>query len=260
MLFRPNIGLMSFIRKTVDTQRGFGSEMRELRDLRGWTVEQLSKATGIHASIINALEGERLDEFKDHLYVERHIKSIVTCLDGRIGFILGKYRDYLKDQGTLENAQPLTFYARMKRTALFVPSKYLLFFLPLPLVIILGWYVWHQAVYLSAAPDLRVITPVDHQVLSEPMVTVTGITDSSANVTVNGMQAIIENSGAFNLTLYIPRGMTKLDIVARRRYGGASQAVRYVTYAPEYAPAVLNPNAFEASPATSTEMTTSTEL
>lgn len=250
---------MSFIRKTVDTQRGFGSELRELRELRGWTLEQLSKATGIHTSIIKALEEERLEEFKDHLYVERHIKSLVTCLDGRIGFILGKYRDYLKDQGTLENAQPLTFYARVKRTALFVPSKYFLFFFPLPVAIILGWYVWYQAVYLSASPDLRVITPVDHQVLPEPMVTITGITDPSANVTVNGMQAVIENSGAFNLTLYIPRGMTKLEIVARRRYGSASQAVKYVTYAPEYAPAVLNPNSF-VDHSTSSAMATGTTM
>jgi transcriptional regulator with XRE-family HTH domain len=231
---------MSFVRKKVDAERGFGEDLKELRELRGWSLEQLSKVTGMPASTIEALENEELDRLRDPIYAERHVRVLVKALEGRVGFFLHKYRIFLEENGLNGDSQPLTFFARVRRSALFVPSKYFLILLPLPLAFVLGWYVWRQAAYLSAPPRLEVSLPVDHAVVHEPAVRVSGLTDPTASVLINGSPAVVESSGDFGLSLNIPRGMTKLSIVAERRYGGRSEDVRYVTYEPEYAPAVLN--------------------
>lgn len=232
---------MSFVRKSVDTERGFGADLRELRELRGWSLDQLAHVTGIPHSTIRALEEEELGKLRDPVYAERHVKVIIKALDGRMGFFLHKYRNYLSEQGFFDNQKPLSFLEKVRHSALFVPSKYFLLLIPLPLVLILGWYVWDQATYLSASPKLEISVPADHAVVHEPAVYVSGLTDPAASLLVNGTPAVVESSGVFGLTLNIPRGMTKLLIVAERRYGGRAEAVRYITYEPEYAPAILDP-------------------
>lgn len=245
---------MSFVRKRVDTERGFGADLKELRELRGWSLNQLARVTGIPSSTIEALESEELDKLRDPAYAERHVRVIAKALDGRVGFLLHKYHSLLEEAGILDRQQPLTFFARVRRSALFVPSKYFLLLLPLPLVILLGWYVWHQTVYLSASPQLEISYPNDHVVIRDPTVAVSGLTDPTATVLINGTPAVVESSGVFSLTLNIPRGMTKLTVIAERRYGGRSESVRYITYEPEYTPAILNPgnliNTTSTSPTT----------
>ncbi|MDD5725800.1 MAG: helix-turn-helix domain-containing protein [Patescibacteria group bacterium] len=247
---------MSFVRKQIDAERGFGVELKELRELRGWSLDQLAHVSGIHKSTIQALEEENLEVFRDPLYVERHLRSIVKALDGRVGFFLHKYQVFLEEKGYLVEKKPLTFFARIKRSALFVPSKYFLLLLPVPLAMVLGFYVWRQASYLAAPPRLEILEPVDHLTLREPFATVSGITDPTALVSVNGTPAVVEASGVYGITINIPRGMTKLVVIAKRRYGGISEATRYVTYEPELAPAVLNTKNLQN--ATSTQSATST--
>jgi transcriptional regulator with XRE-family HTH domain len=234
---------MSFVRKQVDTERSFGAELKELRELRGWSMEQLARATGIPHSMLQALEDERLEEFRDPSYAEHHVKAAVKALDGRVGFFMHKYRLLLEGRGQSKPEVPLTFFARIKRSALFVPSKYLLWLVPIPLALVLGWYVWRQATDLSAPPVLTISQPAENVVLKHPTVTIAGMTDPSASVSVNGQAAVVQASGDFSVTFNIPRGMTKLTVTSRRRYGGVSQLVRYVTYAPEYAPAILDKDA-----------------
>lgn len=248
---------MGFVRKQIGTDRDFGADLKELRELRGWSLDQLAGATGIPKSTIQALEEDRLDIFRDPVYAERHVKALVQALDGRVGFFLHKYRMVLEEQGFASDEKPMTFIARIKRSALFVPSKYFLLLIPLPLALVLGWYVWHQAVGLSAAPRLEISAPSEHATIDEPTIAVTGMTDPTASVTVNGLQAIVESDGVFSVTLNVPRGMTKLTITAKRRYGNMAQVTRYVTYSPEYAPAVLDLQALR--PATTTSIATTTE-
>lgn len=245
---------MAFVRKQVDTERGFGADLRELRELRGWSLEQVSAATGIPKSSIKALEEEDGEAFRDPVYAERHLRLIVKVLEGRVGFFLHKYQEWLERRGLTEKPN-VTFFAKVRKSALFVPSRYFLLLLPLPLAFFLGWYVWHQADKLSAAPKLEIAYPADNAVLSEPVVLISGITDPSARVTVNGVSAVVESSGIFETTVNIPRGATKLTVLSQRRYGGKSEAVRYVTYSPEYAPAVLDAEAY----ATTTRSASSTD-
>ncbi|MFA6161505.1 MAG: helix-turn-helix domain-containing protein [Patescibacteria group bacterium] len=246
---------MAFIRKQIDVDRSFGDDLKELRELRGWSHEHLAKATGIPASTIRFLELEDFDSFRDPVYAERHVRVIVKTLEGRVGFFVHKFHAALEQKGFSVERKPLSFFERVKHSALFVPSKYFLLLLPLPFVILLGWYVWRQAAYLSTPPILQVTSPTDHMEISEPTVLVSGITDPTASVTVNGQAAVVESSGVFDVTLSVPRGMSKLDIVAERRYGKNAQATRYITYAPSFGPGVLDASQIETE-ATSTATST----
>lgn len=224
---------MSFVQKKIGTEQGFGADLRQLRELRGWTREALERATGIHQNTICLLEEGRIIELNDPAYAERHVRALVRALDGRVEFFLEKYRLVLKETEQQNvGAKNVTFIRRLNRGELFVPSKYLFLVLIFGLVSVLGWYVWHQVGALTAAPKLDILEPQDNAVVMESLVRVRGITDPAAAVIVNGQTAVVEASGEFNVSFDVPRGTTKLNIVSRHRYGGATELVRYLTYNP----------------------------
>lgn len=228
---------MAFIQKSVTDEHVFGDDLRELRELRGWTREQLTAATGIRPSAIAAFEEGAWETIGDPEYAERHVRLLVTALEGNVPFMLGKYRMALKNAKALKNeTERLSFVRRVRRRELFAPTRYIATLLLLPLVVLIGWYVWRQGSNVTSPPFLEVRQPVDRAILDEPRAKVSGLTDPAASVTVNGKAAVVGSDGTFVLTVDVPRGTTRLDIVALRRYGGRNETVRYVTYAPMIGP------------------------
>jgi len=225
---------MAFIHKEVSTDRSFGADLLALRELRGWTREQLSKETGIHVSLIAMLEEERFAELSDPVYAERHVRVLVKALEGRVGFLLGKYREATAQTGLSGPAATNTsFIRRLRRTDFFVTSRYVAAAVMLPFVLLIGWYVWHQTLTLIAPPPLEVSVPAPDAKVSESFVNIKGKTDSESTVSVNGIAAVVESDGTFEYAFDVPRGLTRLVIQARRRYGGRTELVRYVTYEPK---------------------------
>lgn len=224
---------MVFIQKTVDADRSFGAELSALRELRGWTREELSRATGIHVSTIALLETDRFDELHDPAYAERHVRTLAKALEGKVGFFLGKYRESLERAGV--NASEYTgasFVRRSRRTDFFVPSRYFAVLALIPLGLAMAWYVWHQTIALTAPPLLELSSPSDGTTVDVSYVRVSGKTDSAAAVAINGIPAVVELDGTFSYQFDLPRGLTRLAVVSRRRYGGRTELVRYVTYEP----------------------------
>ena len=78
--------------------------------------------------------------------------------------------------------------------------------------------------------------PSHDAVIQTPRVIISGKTDPAAAIIVNGINAVVEPNGRFKLALDIPRGLNKLEIIAKRRYGIQIQDVRYITYAPLHGP------------------------
>ncbi|GEM_PF-482031 len=247
---------MAFIQKTVTEEHVFGQDLRELRELRGWTREHLAKATGIRPSLIAAFEDGDWDRLEDPEYAERHVKLLVGALEGNVPFMLGKYRLALQAAQALKNdRERLSFVRRLRRSELFTPSRYLAFLLLFPPIVLIGWYVWKQGSNVTSPPPLEVYEPQDQAEVMDPHVSVAGLTDAAATVMVNGKTAVVGPTGEFSIVVDVPRGTTKLDIVALKRYGGRNEAVRYITFVPPAGPE-LAPQPVSAATTTGAATTT----
>ncbi len=221
---------MPFIQKrvSVGTER-FGDELRELRELRGYDRETLGRISGIHASIITALEEERLETMTDPIYAERHVRTIVRALEGRPEFFLKKYRALTAEQGLAAATTPI-IRPGLRRRDLFVSSKAMVVGFFVLIVLVVGGYVGQQAYHVSRPPSLTLDTPVEGAVLSDARVLVSGTTDPSASVTVNGFTAIVDADGTFRSEIDVPTGFSVLHIEARRRYSRPTVVERHVMY------------------------------
>ncbi|MBP9869189.1 helix-turn-helix domain-containing protein [Patescibacteria group bacterium] len=244
---------MAFVQKRVTSgSGGFGEALRELRELRGYSRDDVSKATGIHLTTLVAFEEEHLDELIDPVYAERHVKTIITLLEGRPSYFLEKYRVLLKAQSVRRDVASILPPKRVRARDLFVSSRVMAFLGFLLFLAVVGGYVIWQTVLLASSPLLEVTSPIDGARLEGPRVLIEGRTDAGAIVTVNGATAVVEQNGQFRGHLDIPRGLTTLTIVSRRRFGAPSIVTRLVIYERENVPIVRPP------PATVTTSTSST--
>jgi transcriptional regulator with XRE-family HTH domain len=221
---------MPFLHKRVGIVPGsFGEALRELRELRGYSVEEVARTTGIHPSIINAFEEEHLEKLLDPRYEERHVRTLVSVLEGQPAYFLEKYRDLLTAKGVAQEHEVL-LRPRVRKRDLFVSSRVVAFLGFLLLVCaIVGYVVW-QATLVASVPRLDLTSPEDGVRLDAPRVAITGQTDPAALIEVNGKQAVVGPDGRFDFQFDVPRGLTTLRIEARRRFGSAALIERHVIY------------------------------
>lgn len=220
---------MTFLQKQLGAGGGFGHDLRELRELRGLDLDELSSITKIHISVLSALEDERIIDLSDPLYAERHVRAIILVLEGRPVYFLKKYRELLKEKNALpENSS----YVRpmVRRRDFFVTSRVVALMGFLLFVALAAAYLVWQGHALQYAPQLVINEPVEGLELESPHVEVSGLTDPNAVVKVNGRSAVVDRDGNFTLTFDVPRGLTTITIEARRRYGSSVFETRRVTY------------------------------
>ncbi len=229
---------MGFIKKSIGTEQSFGVDLKELRELRGWSISDLTSASGIPEYIIKALEKEDFLALTDPIYSERHVRVLARVLDGKASFLVGKYHTALKLRGFDKKnfKQNYSFTRKIDRRAFFTPTRYFSFLLIVPLFFLLGWYIWSESRIFSLSPVLIIAEPAPDLVTHSPRVIISGETDPEASIVVNGIEAVVEPDGHFKLLLDIPRGLNKLEITAKRRYGIQTQDIRYITYLPTYGP------------------------
>lgn len=223
---------MAFLRKRVGTEAGsFGEALHELRQLRGFTMEDLGRRTGIHPRILETLEAERLEDLADPVYASRHVSVLSDVLEGRSRYLVEAYRALLERQG---KAGTHTIFPRPKirMRDLFVSSRaigfagFILFVL-----LVIGYVVW-QATVVSSVPRLSVVSPVEGATVDLPRIGISGTTDPEALVTVNGETAFVDGDGVFQTRVDLPRGLSTIHVEARRRYGSTVTIERHVTYTP----------------------------
>lgn len=248
---------MTFLHKSVgDEQSSFGSDLSDLRDLHGISMEQACRETKIDRTILEALEAERMKDIDDPIFTERHLLAYVRYLGGYEPYFKARYRTKLKELQAERKTEDLLPRKRNVRFSdLFVAPQFLAFLGIILLALILGGYVVWQAYTVNTPPFLEVDTPQDGAHLDRPRVFVTGRTTSEAYVTVNGQDAAVDHEGHFHLELDVPRGTTVVSIIARRRRGSETRVDRRVIFDRNVTELPF-PSTFFA---TSTETTTSTE-
>lgn len=221
---------MSFFQKRVIADGGgFGQDLRDLRNVRGLSEQELSKISGIHPAMIQTLEQERLKDLQDPYYAERLVRALAIALDVRPDFLLSKYRRALDVHGiALEQGKALRPTTRKRD--FFVTSRLLLGASIIGVVLCIGSYVTWQVRQISAPPLLELSEPVEGFRVLQPRVQVRGNTEPTAFVSVNGQQIVVQSDGSFKIDMSVPSGLSTVHVESRRRYGVSTVIERRVLF------------------------------
>lgn len=222
---------MGFVTKKLNASGRLGSDLIELREGLGLTVDEAAHRTKIAPSVLKALENEDWVDLPDPVYAERLLKSYVSFFGANESYYLHKFREGLEAREIVRDRT--TLLPRPMRLGLremAVTPRILAAIGFACFSLLLGSYVFVQARAMSIAPPLEIFSPADGERVEDPLVNVKGKTLPGSTVTINGATAVVGDDGFFEYHLNVPRGTTVIRIVARRRHGNESVTARRVIY------------------------------
>ena len=94
------------------------------------------------------------------------------------------------------------------------------------LAAIVGFFVYEFK--FLRAPELKVLAPAADIATDALALDVRGRTDPDADLTLNGRPLYSGGNGEFTERVYLVKGLNRLDLEARNRYGKRTTVTRYI--------------------------------
>lgn len=190
--------------------------LREEREKRGLSLDDVVSATKIRRNFIVAIEEGKFSSLPSESYAMGFVKNYGEFLGISPERAAALFRREYDSKST-ENVPKFRKAVRVSSARFSLKSARS--FLILGVAVVVLAYIFYQFSFLFIGPKLSIVTPQDGQAISENIVSVSGKTDPYATVTINNENAYVDLTGSFKKTLYVYSGQAKISVSAKNRYG-----------------------------------------
>lgn len=207
--------------------RTVGQILKETREAKFYTLDEIEKATKIRKELLIALENDDYSKLPPATFVQGFIKNYARFLNidaqkllavFRREFSEKKHRPYVMD----------AFINPLERSKIKItPGRVLGLVIFLGVVIFFG-YLWTQYRNLVGAPSLSLASPIDQSTTDNPQISVEGKTDADVKVAINGQDIPVTVGGDFKEEITLSSQVNKIAVVATSRFGQKSEVDRTV--------------------------------
>ena len=174
--------------------RTVGQILKEARQKKGFSLQQVEKATKIRQRYLLAIEQDDFVNMPDMPYIQGFIKNYGDFLGLSSYTMLALFRRQFKK---LSHQNQKIVQEPIKPSVWQItPNKAIVMFLIL-LVIGLFSYFFMQYQALHQPPPLRLIHPAQDLVVKEEVIAIYGNTDKDATLTINGEAVLVKEDGKF---------------------------------------------------------------
>ena len=190
-----------------------GELLKETRLKKKLSKERLEKETKIKISYIDSLEKSQWERLPEYPVVVGFVKNLAASLGVNEKQALAVLRrDY--------PPKVLRISPKPDVGNRFTWSPKLTFILGAVLLCLLALsYLTFQYIHFIQPPKLSLEVPQDAQVVKVNVLTVKGMADSEATVTVNNQPTILLENGEFTTQIEIFAGTEEIVVVAKSRTG-----------------------------------------
>ncbi len=209
--------------------RTVGQLLKETRIAKGFSLEQIERATKIRAKFISSIELDDYRKLPAVPYVQGFIKNYGDFLGLRSTTLLALFRrQYLKKKKKESDSieQPLT-ESGWKLT----PNKVILTLVVI-LILILSYYFYSQYRSLHQPPPLTLQSPKEDLIVKQDSVPVYGDTDPDATISINNEPILVKSDGKFYKDIALTQGNNTIVITVTSRAGEKTTLTRKITRAP----------------------------
>lgn len=206
--------------------RTVGQILREERIKKGFSLEQVEKATRIRLHLLHAVEADEFKKMPAKPYIHGFIKNYsdflglptqtMLALFRRQFTLSEKIKPYLVEEPLIDTKWRLT------------PNKVIAVLVVL-LILLLFSYFYSQYQALHQPPPLELISPKNELVVKDDKMAVFGDTDTDATVTINNQPVIIKENGKFYKDIELHIGNNTIIVEATSRVGEKTTIIRQVT-------------------------------
>lgn len=191
---------------------------------KGFTIENVVKATKIKKEFLIAIEDGRYFDLPSESYALGFIKNYASHVgvDRNKAAALFR-REY---EGVQGKVLP-TFKSKDRKLAkkIFITPRNLIISL---VVIVIFGYIAFQYGSFFLGPKLEVLTPKENTIVRNNIVEVTGKTDPYATVLINNEESYVQLDGTFKKTLYLFEGQRQITIDSKNRNGKNTRKILHV--------------------------------
>jgi len=213
-----------FCYKNIDTSKHLGKELKEAREKKQITLEEVAKKTRIPIKYLEAIENNRFFDLpKAHSHRCAYLRALCDLynLDGEN--ILYKFRC----ENGLENLSvpnlKTTDTKNLHTVPILIRNFFLISFIFL-FIVYLGWQI-HGII---TPPKLILYSPTEGQISTRAEIVVQGETNKENKLEVNGREIKVDEEGKFNTTILLSNGVNTITLSATKKHGKTTTVTRHM--------------------------------
>lgn len=202
-----------------------GERLKKSRENAGWTVKKFADATKIPQKYIERLEGGRYEKLPPFVYVSGFLKKYSEILGLPVDELLSEYQ---KEAKISEQISPLQKLPLLGSPRFVVTPKRITLAVIILIILFVAGYLFYQINLLIAPPKLAIKYPTEDILINRSTIEISGATDYTAKLTINGQQVLVERDGSFHQEINLSPGVNTLKIVAENRFGKKNEIIRQI--------------------------------
>ena len=212
--------MVAFQEKTLD-DRTIGDVLRDARQERNETLEDVERATHVGKKYIAALEQNDLKKLPESVYAKKFVKALAAHygLDPNAA-AESLLKEMSAGVGALAQQRPVNFVEG--RSPVASPILFKTVAITAGFIGILAYFLFSIQNILKP-PSLTLYSPQDDQVFPTSRVVLEGQTEREVDLFVNGEPVSIEADGSFKDILNLPPGVSTLSLVAKKKHSREHQ-------------------------------------
>lgn len=207
--------------------RTIGQILKEEREKKFYTLDEIEKATKIRKELLEALEQGQYEKLPPPTFIQGFIKNYGKFLGLNSEKLLAVFRrEFSESKNPPRILESFANPPEDKKFRL-TPTRALVSVV-LSLVIIFFVYLWFEYRFLVGAPFLEVNQPTDQLNTTISEITVSGRTDPEAKVSINEQQIAVDQNGKFSQAIKLSDNVNNITISAFSKSGQKQQIQRTV--------------------------------
>lgn len=207
--------------------RTVGQVLKEERERKLYTLDEIEKATKIRKELLEALEAGHYSKLPPTTFVQGFIKNYGKFLGLNQDKLLAIYRrefsEFKYPPRILDSFKEPVDRKKFRLTPARVLGSVIM-----GLVIIFFVYLWIEYRFLVGGPFLEVSQPVNQLNTSISTLQVIGRTDPEAKVSINNQEVGVDNAGKFSQEIKLTDNINNIEISATSKSGKVTKVERTV--------------------------------
>jgi cytoskeletal protein RodZ len=207
--------------------RTVGQILKETREAKLLTLEDVERQTRIRVELLTALEKDDYDKLPPATFIQGFIKNYGRFLQLDIDKLLALFRRDYEAKKHMPVVMESLKNPNKKKKFMLTPSM-LIGTVVVLIVLCFFAYLWVEYRQFVGAPELTVVSPQDQQTVDIPSVVVEGKTEPEVKVAVNEQEVGTDSEGKFREEIKLSATTNKVTITATSKFGQQAKVERTV--------------------------------
>jgi cytoskeletal protein RodZ len=222
---------MFFKQRPLAAPSTVGERLHQLREETRLDLADLAPQLKIPAKYLEAIEESRYQDLPGLVYARNFVRLYASRMSLNLTTVMEKFEEeYAIMAKTRGIARPL-MVQRAKTEAPWYRRHGRLLIAGAVIMIVLayfGWQIWN----LFTPPNLVIVRPATDVTTTESAITVSGISEGDAKVSINNAPIQINDRGEFSESIDLQRGLNTLKITAKKKYSRERVVYRNILVEP----------------------------